>query len=223
VLLLEHGSRPEVVADRLHELLREPFRVGGDVCRLRMSIGTARVGVHELTPTAQHVLEKADADMYAVKAGGAARARPPAAGAAGGGPVTPAALAGALHSGAIQLVYQPLVDPGTGSVRAVEALVRWRHGEQLLLPDAFLGVAEGAGLADRLTDVVLEQGCAQLRAWSAAAGHSRLTLAVNVTPAQISDPSLGARVRAAVERHACSLSRSWSRRPSTRWRPTRRG
>lgn len=207
-LLLEHDSSPDVVAGRMRQVLQEPFRIAGGELDLRMSIGTARVSAESPTPTPQEVLDQADADMYAGKRPGRARR-----GAAGllhpsASPLPPmseadlaAALARALHTGEVHVVYQPLVDASTGAVHGMEALARWTHDGRVLLPAAFVELAERFGLSGTLTDVVLEQSCAQLRRWSTASGHDRLTMAVNVTPSQLGDPTLAQRVRGAVQRH----------------------
>jgi diguanylate cyclase (GGDEF)-like protein len=197
-LLLEHASSSDVVADRLREALIEPFTVAGLTLRLGMSIGSTRVEPHDPTPSPQEVLERADADMYVAKSTRLPRAAP--------APRSPepdlaAALARGLHSGEVSVVYQPLVDAATGAVHGTEALARWRHDGRVLLPEVFVELAERVGLSDALTDVVLEQSCAQLSTWSAAAGHRRLTMSVNVSPSQIVDPTLPARVRAVVDRH----------------------
>jgi diguanylate cyclase (GGDEF)-like protein len=214
VLLLEHGSSADVVADRMKQALLEPFLIADRHVALAMSIGTARVGAHTPTPSPQEVLDRADADMYAGKLADRrplAPAPPPppplpppppvAARPALPEPALAAALGRALHSGAVHVLYQPLVDAGTGTVSGMEALARWNHDGRVLLPAAFVDLADRFGLAGALTDVVLEQSCAQLATWSAAAEHRRLTMAVNVTPSQLGDPSLGKRVHGAAQRH----------------------
>jgi diguanylate cyclase (GGDEF)-like protein len=201
VLLLEHGSSPASVADRLRMLLQAPFSVAGNPCSLRMSIGTAHLAEDAPTPAPEELLGLADADMYRVKRGCAGPATAVETQIAGGEPVSPAALARALHSGAVQVVYQPVVDVHTGIVHGLEALARWAHDGRVLMPEAFVGMADDAGMSATLTDVVLEQACAQLRAWSTVVGHSLLTMSVNVSAPQLADPALGVRVREAADRH----------------------
>ncbi len=69
------------------------------------------------------------------------------------------------------LQFQPLVDLRSGFVSGVEALVRWRHPRHgVLLPSAFLPIAEEAGLMIEVDRWVLTEGCRQAGQW-AAAGH----------------------------------------------------
>ena len=57
----------------------------------------------------------------------------------------------------IELWYQPQVDAATKQIRAVEALVRWRHPtEGLLSPVAFLPAARRAGLMGALSDRIAQ-------------------------------------------------------------------
>jgi diguanylate cyclase (GGDEF)-like protein len=64
------------------------------------------------------------------------------------------------------LHYQPQVDPRTGRVRGVEALVRWRHPERgVVAPGQFIVAAEETGLITGIGHIVLVEACAQFRAW----------------------------------------------------------
>jgi EAL domain-containing protein (putative c-di-GMP-specific phosphodiesterase class I)/ActR/RegA family two-component response regulator len=62
--------------------------------------------------------------------------------------------------------YQPKVEVATGRLVGVEALVRWQHPEDgMVLPAAFVGVAEDHGLSDKLTAAVLRSAVGQARRW----------------------------------------------------------
>lgn len=88
----------------------------------------------------------------------------------------------ALHQDELVVFYQPVVDLGSGRVVAVEALVRWQHPTEGLLPPLeFLAVAEAAGMGALLDRWVLRRAATALRDWRAAgAAGSDLTLAVNI-------------------------------------------
>ena len=108
-----------------------------------------------------------------------------------------AELRAALHSGDIFPLFQPQCAALTGELVGVEALVRWRHRQSgVLLPGAFLDIAEGAGLLDEMTDVLLAESLEQLSRWHAA-GHL-LQLAVNVSPRTLRDPDFPDRVERAL-------------------------
>ena len=64
------------------------------------------------------------------------------------------------------LHYQPQVDPHTGRVRGVEALVRWNHPVLGLIgPNQFIPIAEETGLITEIGHIVLVEACAQFHAW----------------------------------------------------------
>ena len=94
------------------------------------------------------------------------------------------------------LLYQPLISTTTGTITAVEALVRWQHPQRgLVPPDDFIGLAERSGLIVPLGISVLEKACAQLRGWAAAGAGMSLTVAVNVSARQLLEADFVVRVR----------------------------
>ena len=75
-------------------------------------------------------------------------------------------LRAAIANGELVNYYQPKVMTSTGRVTGVEALVRWRHPQDgIVLPEQFISVAEGNGLIDDLTRVVLISAFAQSKLW----------------------------------------------------------
>jgi len=91
-----------------------------------------------------------------------------------------ARLRQAIEEDELVLHYQPKISLELGRVVGVEALVRWRHPEDGLVPPGdFIPLAESGGLVDALTRKVLEQALAQARQW-----HQQgleLSVAVNVS------------------------------------------
>jgi EAL domain-containing protein (putative c-di-GMP-specific phosphodiesterase class I) len=87
----------------------------------------------------------------------------------------------AMRRNELTLYYQPQVDLARGEVRAVEALLRWRHPERgLVMPGGFIGIAEDGGLAHALGEWTLREACAQHRRWRAA-GLTPVPIAVNLS------------------------------------------
>ncbi|HEY8284949.1 MAG TPA: EAL domain-containing protein [Chloroflexota bacterium] len=81
-------------------------------------------------------------------------------------PSISAELRQAIIQGDLRLHYQPLVSCTDGGVRRVEALVRWQHPEQGLLPPAyFITAAEQSGAITPLTIWVLEEAMRQYQIW----------------------------------------------------------
>ena len=86
--------------------------------------------------------------------------------------------------------YQPVMDLRSGAPVGVEALVRWQHPERgLLMPGAFLDVAESSGLILPLGQDVLRKACRAAARW--ASGHGgHLSVAVNLSLRQLAEPGV---------------------------------
>jgi diguanylate cyclase (GGDEF)-like protein len=85
----------------------------------------------------------------------------------------------AIETDALQLLYQPLVNPSGEVVIGVEALRRWQHPQRGNIPPGeFIPVAEHSGLIIELGEWVLRRACTDGKAWP------KLTVAVNVSPLQ---------------------------------------
>jgi diguanylate cyclase (GGDEF)-like protein len=77
-----------------------------------------------------------------------------------------AELRGAIEGGQLVLHYQPKLDLRTGRVCGCEALVRWEHPELgLLLPGAFLAMAESTSMIRPLTSRVLTEALVDVARW----------------------------------------------------------
>ncbi|WP_210398058.1 EAL domain-containing protein [Motiliproteus sediminis] len=83
-----------------------------------------------------------------------------------------------------EVYYQPLIGMQGGRVTGAEALIRWNHPEQGVIPPGrFIPLAEETGLIVPIGQWVLEQVCQQLNSW-AAQGQLSLRVAVNMSPKQ---------------------------------------
>jgi EAL domain-containing protein (putative c-di-GMP-specific phosphodiesterase class I) len=96
----------------------------------------------------------------------------------------------AIEANELEVHYQPKGDMRTGRVVGCEALVRWHsptHGQ--VSPSEFVAYAERTGVIRLLTGWVLRSALRQLRAWQDAGFD--LTVAVNLSAADLTDPNLG--------------------------------
>ncbi len=110
-------------------------------------------------------------------------------------------LARAVERDELRLHYQPRVDARTGRLRSVEALVRWQHPVQgLLMPGAFVALAEETGLITQVGRWVLQEACRQMAAWRSA-GLPLTSVAVNLSVQQLREPALVDEVFAALHTH----------------------
>jgi EAL domain-containing protein (putative c-di-GMP-specific phosphodiesterase class I) len=93
--------------------------------------------------------------------------------------------------------YQPLISLSDGTLRGVEALVRWQHPTYgLLTPERFIGLAEDSGAIIPLGRWVLATACRQARRWLKRFGDDAPFVSVNLAPRQLQDPELVADVTA---------------------------
>ena len=94
-----------------------------------------------------------------------------------------------LRDGMLQdqltLYYQPQVD-ATGRTTGAEALLRWQHPQRgLVLPNAFIPLAEETGLILPMGQWILETACQQLATWARQPDTAHLSISVNVSAPQL--------------------------------------
>ena len=191
VILVESASLdagPELVAERLLQVLREPYEVAGRQLRVTSSIGLAT----GLRANAEELIHDADIALYEAKSAGRNRYvifREQMHTVAQDRLILEMDLAEALEHEQLFLLYQPTFDLGTGAIAGVEALIRWQHpsrGE--LAPADFIPLAERSGLIVSIGRWVLNEACRQAASWNER-GHE-LTVAVNVAARQLDSDEL---------------------------------
>jgi len=90
----------------------------------------------------------------------------------------------------LELYYQPQSDLKTGEIIAIEALVRWNHPtEGMIPPDQFISIAEESGLILKLGDWVLQEACSQNYAWSLQ-GLCHIPISINLSAIQFRQSNL---------------------------------
>lgn len=93
----------------------------------------------------------------------------------------------AMERGEFSIHYQPILDPKTGMVKALEALLRWEHPELGMIPPLdFILLAESSGMIIPLGEWVLRTACAQNKAWQQR-GLAPVRVAVNLSALQFGD------------------------------------
>ena len=107
----------------------------------------------------------------------------------------------AIDEGQLEVRYQPIVELPAGTLRGMEALVRWRHPVRGgILPAEFIPLAETTGLIVPLGVFVLKEACRQARRWQLEdLGARPLGISVNLSAAQLDDPGLIDVVRSALQ------------------------
>jgi sensor c-di-GMP phosphodiesterase-like protein len=98
----------------------------------------------------------------------------------------PNQLLRALQRHQIHMVYQPIVELGSGNVVAVEALARWTdEAGYAVSPEIFVRVAEERGLINRLTQYIIERSLTEFAAFLQE--HPELRIHINVSVLDLQD------------------------------------
>jgi diguanylate cyclase (GGDEF)-like protein len=184
---IETPSEPAMLARLICDAVKAPYDLNGHVVIADTSIGIA------IAPNdgdeVDELLKNADMALYGAKADGRgtyrffeadmdARVKSRRA--------MELALRKAIEVGEFELHYQPLLDLERDCVSCCEALLRWRHPEQGMIPPAeFIPVAEEIGLIVPLGEWVLRQACLDAATWP-----DDVRVAVNLSPSQLINQSL---------------------------------
>ena len=194
-VILAEGSSiaagPEMVAERIREVLREPFLVDGFE-GLPISI-TASIGIATGDrSTAQELLRDADIALYRTKAAGRdgwVLFEPAMQSAAVDRLELKSDLDAALAGHQFFLLYQPIFDLDSATIRGVEALIRWQHPTRgVIAPNDFIPVLEDSGMIVDVGRWVLQTACAQAASWQAQGFDT--TMSVNVSMRQLETEQL---------------------------------
>jgi diguanylate cyclase (GGDEF)-like protein len=186
------GTKLDVAsaAQRVLDAMRPPFSVAGVDVAARVSIGISTAG--QATNNSANVLREADLALYAAKSAGKGSYQffePGLHRMVLDRLERRAELETAIEGGQLVLHYQPVVRLSDGDIVGMEALVRWQHPEDGLIPPMeFIPLAEESGLVVPLGRWVLDQACADLSHWQekwTMAGRPPLRCAVNVSARQL--------------------------------------
>ena len=200
VLLLEDAEGTAVL-ERVLEAIREPLQVGHEQVSVSASIGVTRFPEDNADP--ETLLRHADQAMYRAKQRGRnciqyfdtsveeeQRLRK----------LRQDRLGEALRKREFVLHFQPQVNMRTGRVVGMEALIRWQHPEQGLLPPArFLPDLAGTELETALDQWVIDAALAQLV--ECRAQGLDIGVSVNVGARLLLMPGFVGSIRSALARH----------------------
>ncbi len=99
--------------------------------------------------------------------------------------------------------YQPMLELDRGVQVGFEALLRWSHPEKgMIPPSAFIPLAESSGMIVPIGTWVLEQSCRLATTW-----QKNLSIAVNISPAQVKSGKLVEAVAGALRKSGLAAHR----------------
>ncbi|MGZ5079350.1 MAG: putative bifunctional diguanylate cyclase/phosphodiesterase [Usitatibacter sp.] len=179
------------IAEAVVTSLSREFTLGEQSCFLSASVGIASYPADG--QSVEQLLKSADTAMYRAKANGRSQAVffEERMNAETISRLTlDRDLRVAMERGELVLHYQPKLDLRSGAICGAEALIRWRHPTHgLISPARFIPLAEETGFIEQIGQWILEQACAQMRAWQIE-GLPLDHIAVNVSPRQFRKRSL---------------------------------
>ncbi len=192
---VENSSNLSSVADKLIEVMNQPFQILSHALYTTPSIGICcypRDG--EDTET---LMRNADTAMYYAKSNGRNNYRFFADNMNAEADERfriESALRYAITKQELYLEYQPLIDSTRQRIFGVEALLRW-HSESIgqVCPGKFISIAEDNGTIVQIGQWALKQACIQGKKWHQE-GFDSLIVAVNLSPLQFRQKDLCATV-----------------------------
>lgn len=198
VILLTELGNPEnavAVAQRIGQILGEPFSIKGKEISVTSSIGIAVYPIDGAD--ADTLLKNADAAMYDAKQNGRNCCQY-FTDSLNGNAIRKLTLASnlrrALQRGELILHYQPRIDIRMSRVVACEALVCWQHPDfGLITPDEFIPIAEETGLIAPIGEWVLKEACQQAVTWNQQ-GLPGMKVSVNLSAMQFKQADLSSHV-----------------------------
>jgi len=182
---------PEFVAERLLEVLREPFEIENaprGALRITTSIGIA----YGSNIAATDLLRDADIALYEAKTAGRDRYvtfQREMQTAVEDRVTLELDLRAAIERDEFFLMYQPIFDLDSGRVLGVEALVRWNHPTRgVVQPDTFIPLLEETKQIIEVGRWVLHEACRQAAEWQLR--ERNMYVSVNVSARQLDDDHL---------------------------------
>ena len=187
--------------ERLLVAIASPYRIGEELTQVSASIG---ITVYPLdNADSETLMRHADQAMYLAKQSGRNRFHlfdPEHDRRAQAHHSSRRRIEAALSQGEFILYYQPKVDMSSGRVIGAEALIRWQHPEEGLLPPGrFLPVVEDSEFAIPLGEWVVGAALKQLAAWHAAG--LQLTISVNISARHLQSSTFSARLASRLADH----------------------
>lgn len=196
LLMLENSDSDNAIAaaDRLHQLLLKPMRVGTLDVALDCSIGIAAYPIHGNNP--DDLLRRAAIAMQdAAQQSGRLELYQEGRDDAHQRQINLVRdLRHAAERGELILYYQPKLDIPGRRVHEAECLLRWNHPHYgMVSPGEFIPLAERTGSIQLLTTWVIGEALRQLHEWN---GHGLvMQVSLNISAEDLGDLQLAERVR----------------------------
>ncbi len=198
---VDTAGQAHKVARRIYQNITQPFSLSGNKITIDVNIGIAPCDAEYESP--EEILRDADIAMHYAKE-------------LNEGPAVftkelrhrflervrfETDLRHAIERNELAMHYQPIVDINDGRLIGFEALLRWHHHEQGMIPPTkFIPIAEQSGLIQPITVWILHETTRQLVKWQKIAPEYRdLMVSVNISGKHLSNEDLIYDVESAIE------------------------
>ena len=202
-IILQDMDSPDdvpLIAQNILDAIAAPAKLGSEAFVLTASIGIA-VYPHD-GESAHNLMKCADAALYQAKELGGNSFQFFTADIHQNALESlslASSLHGALERGEFQLHYQPQYSAAARQIVGMEALLRWVHPEQGMLPPGkFIPILEETGMIVAVGEWVLRSACAQMKLWQTS-GFAPVRMAVNLSARQLNSTGLVATVARVLE------------------------
>jgi diguanylate cyclase (GGDEF)-like protein/PAS domain S-box-containing protein len=191
-------KKVEMLADSIIKSVAEPYMIDNTEIRIGVSVGCAFGPIDGAT--VDDLILKADLALYQAKDAGRGVARyfsSELQSEQDDRVRLEADLRKAIAGRQFHLLFQPLVSAKTQKLTGFEALIRWNHPQRgMVPPPVFIPVAEESGLMGPIGEWVIEEACRAVATWP-----EPITVAINISPKQITMPNLPNVVSQALSRN----------------------
>ena len=209
VVLTEMASfeRAELVAQKLLDVVRQPFILDGHAVHISCSIGAVVYpdhsdNQHTLLRMADDALSAAKRLRNTMRRYTDDMARPSAT-----TPLVFSTVRRAIDLEELEVYYQPQADVRTGALSGLEALVRWNDPSRgYVSTNELIQLAEDAGVISEITNFVCGTAMTQFRSWQQARLGHGIRLAINISGVEVRDGVLPAMLRQHVRDAGLSMS-----------------
>jgi diguanylate cyclase (GGDEF)-like protein/PAS domain S-box-containing protein len=201
---IDDPSQAAVVASKIQEKFKAPFKIAGRELHITTSIG---ISIYpEDGKDVADLTKNADAAMYQAKEQGRNSYRYYTS------ELTRTAferllleteLRSALQQNQLLLYYQPQISLHNGELTGAEAVLRWHHPRLGIIPPArFIPLAEESGLIHEIGNWVLQEACEQTR-YLHRQGLFQGRMAINLSVRQIMQTDLILRFEEIIGESGC--------------------
>ena len=188
-------------ARRILDRIAQPFTIGSQQIVISASVGIAASSNSYVD--AESLLRDAEIAMYRAKQAGKARCEvfdPAMHSTAVRRLKLETDLRRGLEQGELLVYYQPIISLESGKIVGFEALSRWKTANGMVSPVEFIPIADETGLILPINHALMTECFAQLLGWQSKIRCTPpLSMSLNITPRQFSQPELAKEIGALIK------------------------